>query len=437
MAETTTQSIVTTNPMKRVFGIRDFLLLWIGQGTSLLGDQFNMIAMAWLVLQMTGDPLALGAVMALAGIPRAIFTLIGGAITDRISPRRVMLISDFIRLLLSALLATQILTGTLQIWMIYVYSLVTGIFSGVFEPAAMSITPRIVPSEDLQTGNSLMQGSMQLIGFIGPAAAGTMIAMFPNERVGIGLAIAFDALTFAVSVITLWMMLSGGEVAAVVPENGEAVSVLQSIREGIAFMFRDPVLRTVFILIAVANFAFGGPVIVGVPYLADTRFPEGAAAYGLIISGFAGGNLLGAILSGVLPKLSKRIFKILMVVMFVLFGVGLGALVWINHTGVAVVDMFILGVLNGYIGILLITGLQRNSPKEMLGRLMSMIVLANLGLVPLSQAISGAVLRWNISPVFFVAGGMLLACAVYLSMPGISSLLADHFVGESSDVVSP
>ena len=436
MAEITTQSVAATNPMKRVLGIRDFFLLWIGQGTSLLGDQFNMIAMAWLVLQMTGDPLALGAVMALAGIPRAVFTLIGGAITDRISPRRVMLISDFIRLFLSALLAAQILTGTLQIWMIYVYSLVTGIFSGVFEPAAMSITPRIVPSEDLQTGNSLMQGSMQLIGFIGPAAAGTMIAMFPNERVGIGLAIAFDALTFAVSVVTLWLMNFGGEVVTVAPKNGEVVSVFQSIRDGIAFMFRDPVLRTVFILIAVANFAFGGPVIVGVPYLADTRFPEGAAAYGLIISGFAGGNLLGVILSGVLPKLSKWLFKILMIVMFVLFGVGLGALVWINHTGVAVVDMFILGVLNGYISILLITGLQRNSPKEMLGRLMSMIVLANLGLVPLSQAISGAVMRWNISPVFLVAGGMLLACAVYLSVPRIGSLLADHFVGESSDIVS-
>jgi len=436
MTEITTQSVAATNPMKRVLGIRDFFLLWIGQGTSLLGDQFNMIAMAWLVLQMTGDPLALGAVMALAGIPRAVFTLIGGAITDRISPRRVMLISDFIRLFLSALLAAQILTGTLQIWMIYVYSLVTGIFSGVFEPAAMSITPRIVPSEDLQTGNSLMQGSMQLIGFIGPAAAGTMIAMFPNERVGIGLAIAFDALTFAVSVVTLWLMNSGGEVVTAAPKNGEVVSVFQSIREGIAFMFRDPVLRTVFILIAVANFAFGGPVIVGVPYLADTRFPEGAAAYGLIISGFAGGNLLGVILSGVLPKLSKWLFKILMIVMFVLFGVGLGALVWINHTGVAVVDMFILGVLNGYISILLITGLQRNSPKEMLGRLMSMIVLANLGLVPLSQAISGAVMRWNISPVFLVAGGMLLACAVYLSVPRIGSLLADHFVGESSDIVS-
>ena len=435
MTEISTQPVAITNPMKQVFGIRDFLLLWIGQGTSLLGDQFNMIAMAWLVLQMTGDPLALGAVMALAGIPRAIFTLIGGAITDRISPRRVMLISDFIRLFLSALLAAQILTSTLQVWMIYVYSLVVGIFSGIFEPAAMSITPRIIPSGDLQAGNSLMQGSMQLIGFIGPAAAGAMIAMFPNEKVGIGLAIAFDALTFAVSVITLWMMKSGGEVAAAAPKTGEAFSVFQSIRDGIVFMFKDPALRAMFILIAVANLAFGGPVIVGIPYLSDTRFAGGAAAYGLIISGFAGGNLLGVILCGALPKISRRLFKLLMVVMFVAFGVGVSALAWISVTGVAAANLFVLGILNGYLGVLLITGLQRNTPKEMLGRLMSMVVLANLGLMPLSQAVAGAMLRWNIPALFLLAGGLMLACAVYLAMPSVSSLISVRLMGESSDVV--
>ena len=90
----------TSNPMKRVFGIRDFSLLFAGQTTSLLGDQFYSIAGAWLVLRLTGDPLALGLVIALGTIPRAIFTIIGGAITDRVSPRQVMLLSDIIRLVL-------------------------------------------------------------------------------------------------------------------------------------------------------------------------------------------------------------------------------------------------------------------------------------------------------------------------------------------------
>jgi len=432
VTESIAQPIAASNPMKRVLGIRDFLLLWIGQSTSLLGDQFHFIAMSWLVLKMTGDPLALGAVLAIGGIPRAIFTLIGGAITDRVSPRRVMLISDVIRLFISALLAAQVLTGSLQIWMIYVYSFVVGIVSGAFEPAAMSITPHLVPSEDLQAGNSVMQGSMSLIGFVGPALAGVVIAAFHDVKTGVALAMAFDALTFIVSVVTLWMMVVGSEVIPAV-QNSEAVSVFESIREGIVYMFKDPALRAMFILIAVANFAFGGPIIVGVPYLANTRFPEGAAAYGLIISGYAGGNLLGIILSGVLPKLSRRLFKVLSVAMFAFFGLGLAAMAWINITAVAVVDMFILGVLNGYLGILLITGMQRSTPKEMLGRLMSMVVLANLGLMPLSQAIAGAMLRWSVAPMFLLAGAMLLACSVYIAIPSVGTLLTVRFIGESSE----
>jgi len=89
----------------------NFRLLWIGQGTSLLGDQFFMIALPWLVLKLTNDPLALGTIMALIGIPRAIFMLMGGAVADKYSPRVVMLVSDVMRLLLTILLAVMILTG--------------------------------------------------------------------------------------------------------------------------------------------------------------------------------------------------------------------------------------------------------------------------------------------------------------------------------------
>jgi MFS family permease len=421
----------TSNPMKRVFGIRDFSLLFAGQTTSLLGDQFYSIAGAWLVLRLTGDPLALGLVIALGTIPRAIFTIIGGAITDRVSPRQVMLLSDIIRLVLTALMAVQIFTGTLQAWMIYVYSLVFGIVGGVFAPASMSMAPTLVSSEDLQAGNSVMQGSMQLIGFVGPAVAGALIAAFPRQNVGVGIAIAFDAFTFIVSVVTLWMMHAGRQVtnsAAAAPR----ASVWTSIRAGLAYMLKDPALRIMFILIAIANFAFGGPVLVGIPFLANTRFPEGAAAYGLIISGYAGGNLLGIILCGVLPKLKQQMLKVFLVAMFLLFGLGTASLAWIGSSWLAFAVMLVMGILNGYLSITLITGLQRNTPREMLGRIMSMVVLANLVFMPLSQTIAGAVLRWNV-PLLFVAAGVLMAlCAVYLGVPRIGSLLSAQLASNQS-----
>src|SRR5919197_4754758 len=77
--------------------VRNFRLLWIGEGISLLGDQFYLIALPWLVLQLTGSALALGTIMALASIPRALFMLVGGAFVDRFSPRTVMVASNAAR----------------------------------------------------------------------------------------------------------------------------------------------------------------------------------------------------------------------------------------------------------------------------------------------------------------------------------------------------
>lgn len=421
----------TTNPMKKVLGIRDFMLLWVGQATSMLGDQFHSIAASWLVLKMTGDPMALGMVMAISGIPRALFTVIGGAITDRISPRKLMLITDFVRLFLSTLLAVQIFTGTLQVWMVYIYAAVTGIMGGLFGPASMSIVPHIVPEEDLQAGNSLTQGSSALIGFVGPAIAGAMIAAFANEATGMGISIAVDALTFVISVITLWMMRSG-EIVKTTAEKEAAGSIFSSVKEGFSFMVKDPVLRMMFIMIALANLCFTGPLLVGIPFLADTRFAGGAAAYGIIISGYAGGNLLGIILSGVLPKPKKSMIRWLMVVMFAVFGIGIAAMSWISVTWLATANLFVLGILNGYLSILLITGLQRSTPKALLGRLMSMILLANMSMMPISQALSGAALRWSVTAVFVTAGLIMIALTGAMVFSPLVSDMGERLTAETA-----
>ncbi len=101
--------------MLEVVEVRNFRLFWIGQGTSLIGDYFNFIALPWLVLQLTGSAFALGTVLALEGIPRALFMLLGGAITDRFSARAIMLISDIVRFFLCGLLMTLVLTILVQL----------------------------------------------------------------------------------------------------------------------------------------------------------------------------------------------------------------------------------------------------------------------------------------------------------------------------------
>src|SRR5512134_615211 len=159
----------STHPLLHIFSIRDFFLLWTGSTISLLGSQFTLIALPWLVLQLTGDPLALGLVLALGGIPRLLFMLAGGAISDRFLPRTILIACDWANFVLAGLTAALIFAGAMQLWMLYVLSLLTGLLSSLVIPAANSMAPLLVPENDLQAGNSILMGSSQLANFVGPA----------------------------------------------------------------------------------------------------------------------------------------------------------------------------------------------------------------------------------------------------------------------------
>ena len=403
-------TISPASPMQRVFLLRDFRLLWLGQSTSLLGDQFYMVAGPWLVLKLTGDPLALGTVLAVGAIPRAAVMLLGGAITDRLSPRLIMLGSDIIRLFWFLIMLVLVWTGQIQVWMLYLSSFTGGILSGFFIPASSSIIPTLVPQEDLQGGNSIFQGSSQLIGFIGPALAGVVIGIFGGGMHAIALAYGIDVVSFIASVVTLWLMRSKKIPAtANTKEN-----IWQSIGISLRSAWKDGFLRLGFILIAFANLFFAGPLLVGIPVLANQRLPEGAAAYGLILAAYAGGNFLGIILSGALPRLSPERAKVFMLGLFTLFGLGMIALSQITATWMGFMLMLVMGVGNGYLAITLITAIQRRTPRELLGRIMGLVMLANLGLLPISQALSGVLSRWSVSILMIAGGTGMLLLAVWL-----------------------
>lgn len=412
---TVAKSSKPTNPMAHVLRHRDFRLLWLGQATSLIGDQFAMIAMPWLVLWLTDDPLALGTVLALAGIPRAAFMLVGGAIVDRFSPRTIMLASDVLRVLLISLLAVLVFTGTIQLWMLYVFSLIFGLVSGFFLPASISVVPTVVLPDELQAGNAMFQGTGQLAGFIGPTLAGGVIAGLAHavsannpELIGIGLALCIDAITFIVSVLTLWAIQAGRQ--SQLPSNE---SILKLIGGGVRTIVQQPFVRLLFTVTGLFNFLFLGPLLVGIPLLANTRLAEGVVAFGLIMSAFAGGNLLGAVVAGNRPKPDRGQFRLYVIGLLITFGLMLAILGWIHSTWIAFLVMLLLGSGNGYFVIATITLLQQSTPRTMLGRLMSLLLFASTGLLPLSEALSGAVSRWSLTALFAGAGILMLFVAAW------------------------
>ena len=407
-----------------VLRVRDFRLLWIGQGISLLGDQFHMIALPWLVLQLTGNALAMATVLALAGIPRALFMLVGGALTDRYSPRMVMLASTTLRMGLVALLAGVVLTGTIQLWMLYVFALVFGLMDAFFFPAQNAIVPRLIDKEFLQAGNALIQGTAQLSMFVGPVLAGTLIALLNGQNAqlagtapsvadlqGIGIAFGFDAFTFLVSTITVCMIRTRGVMDQADGANGES-DMVSSIRDGLLAVWNDPPLRISFSVVAALNLLVAGPFMVGIPVLAASRFVERAAAYGVITSAYGGGSLIGTVLAGMLAAPKPQHFGQRLMLVASTMGLGLALLGLTSSTVIAALVSLVMGLANGYVVILFITWLQKRTPQALMGRMMSVLMFAAVGLIPVSTALAGALIELNATLLFVVAGALLTAIAL-------------------------
>lgn len=398
---------VNTSPAS-VLSIRNFRLLWIGEGISLIGDQFYLIALPWVVLLMTGNAFAVGTILATAGIPRALFMLLGGAITDRFTPRKVMIISNLARMILTGVLAVLVFTNLIQTWMLYAFALIFGLADAFFFPAQTSIVPQLVSKGQLQAGNAMIQGTATLSVFIGPVLAGAMISRLDSgttySTLGIALAFAIDSLSFLVSISMLSLMKMEHMLASV-ERAGEGV--LAAVREGLLYVWKDATLKIVFSLVAGINILIVGPVFVGIPVIAKIRFTEGAAAYGMIMSAFGGGSLLGIVLGGILPKpSSKRLGTVLLSVMSMM-GIGLVVIGIAPSILIAGIASFVMGAANGYNNITLITWLQNRISPDLTGRIMSLIIFASVGLNPVSTALAGALIGLNATLLMISAGSLM------------------------------
>lgn len=414
---TMTQTENRASSFGEVLGNRNFRLLWIGEGVSVLGDHFYMIALPWLVLQITGDSLAMGTVLALSAIPRALFMLLGGALTDRFSARMLMLTSNAMRFVLVALLAVLVFTNNIEMWMLYTLAILFGIADAFFYPAQSSMPPQLVKKDHLQVANSLIQGTMMLTMLIGPALAGLLIATLGDghsesaNMQGIAAAFGLDALTFLVSLITLVFIKAPQNDSKEASEN-----IIESIRSGLSFVWNDLPLRAFFFVVAAVTFFFNGPFSIGIPLLADTRFPEGAVAYGTILSTWGAGSLVGMVLAGMLPRPNPKRTGTVLLSLVSVMGIGLALLGVSNSLTLASTIVLVLGSVDGYINVFFVTWVQSRAPKALIGRLMSLLMFSSIGLLPISMALSGALSRVDVTLLFTISGSIVALLGLVMTL---------------------
>ncbi|HET7673884.1 MAG TPA: MFS transporter [Gammaproteobacteria bacterium] len=406
---------------------RNFYLLIGGSFVSMLGDQFTLVALPWLVLKLTGSAVALGTVLALMAVPRALFMLIGGAVVDRLTPLRVLLVARSTNALLIALLAGLVWSGGIQLWMLYGLALAIGTATAFVYPAGSAILPQVAAPEKLAAANGIVMALRQLSLFVGPGLAGLVIALFAGTATGAvpdasGIAVAFtvDAVSFVASIVSLLVI----RVRETEPSTRPVRNVFGSIAEGCRYVWRDVPLRAFMLYVAAASLFVSGPIQVGLPVLADRRLDWGAAAYGTLISATGGGALLGTLIAGVAAGLVGRRLGLIVLLADGCNGLLVIAFGSIHATWLGALIMFVVGTLGGIIQVSIFTWIQRRVAPEMMGRAMSLLMFTFMGLGPISAAAGGVMLaRIGVTGLFAAAGAMLvLIVAFSLTRPSLRGI---------------
>ena len=365
--------------------IGGFRWTWLAAASSVAGDFFSYIAISWLTLQITGSALALGAVLTMAGIPRASLMILGGALTDRFSAQRLMSMSAFGRAVLMTVFAVDVGSAHVELWHLYVYSVVLGTLGAFFLPAQATILPRVVPTEMLEAGNAAINIGTQAARVIAPAVAGVVVARFGSAP-----AFAVDGACYLLCAVAVLQLRIPDRVLTATQ------GLVRSVGAGFAYVWRDRALMAVFAIAVALNFALAGPMQIGLVLIARQRF-AGAASLGLILAASAIGSVVGTLIAG-----TARPRRVGLLWIFIpLATAGITALLGVTTLlPLAASLMLLFGCGTGVINVITPAWIQRRTEPAMLGRVMALANTAALGAVPISQAIAGVIGQVSVGLLF-------------------------------------
>jgi len=394
--------------------LRGFRTLWAGMTVSLIGDGVTLVAIAWQVYQLSNVPTALGLTAAAMAIPHVLLLLVGGAVSDRVERRRVMLAADLVRGAALMTLGVLSLTGALQIWHMILISACYGAGSAFFGPAFDAIVPDLVPEDLLPQANSLDQFVRPIAArLVGPAIGGWIIAV-----TGVGWAFMIDAGTFAVSVCCL-VYLRFVQPPILREAGIEDTSTWAEIKEGFAFVRSRVWLWGTLLAATLSYLVFLGPAEILLPYLVKNDLGGSAADLGTILA--AGG--IGAVTAslfmahrGIPARTMTFIYLAWTASTLMVAGYGIARSAW---QLMAVCFAFNLFETAGL--IVWLTLKQTLVPARLLGRVSSFDWFISVGLMPVSYALAGPVAGLLGIRETLVAAGVLGATITlgFMFLPGI------------------
>jgi MFS family permease len=400
---------------------RSFRLLASGQFASTVGDYCYAVALPWLVLSTHGGAVLLGTVLACYGLPRTVLIPVGGLLADRIGPRTVMLAADVARCGLVIVLVLLAAGHVASLALLGPVAALLGAGEGLFIPASFSITPSLLEPGHLAAGNAVNSAAVQAGSVAGPVLGGILVA-----AAGPVPAFAVDAASFAVSALSLALIrlrppaaspARPGELAdrhqAEAAGQGRpgstAGTACQSVR---SLLRRSRLLQVIVVVVVGANLASGGTFGVALPALAHARF--GAGGYGALIACLGTGAVIGTLAAARGGNAGRP--ALVAGGAFLVEALAIAFIPFLGGLAGAAAATFVMGTCNGLGNVIFLTLIQRWAPPHLLGRVMSLVMLAGIGSFPLSVAVCGVLVHHLGPSPFFPVAAATIAVAILGAM---------------------
>jgi MFS family permease len=370
---------------------RNFRLYYASHGVAFAGRWMQQIAAYWLVLTLTGSPVAVGALALVQLLPVTLFGLAAGSVVDRFDVRRTIVVCEAIMAVIAGLLAALTLGGVVTVEMVYALVGAQGLAAVVGNPARHALVYRIVGPDDLPNAVALSSGLGTTARIAGPALGGLVVAL-----AGTGVAFAVNAVSYVAIIAAVLAMREAELVPSIEPRA--LIGIVSGTRDALAFALGSRRVAVAFFsVLVVSTLSFNFDVLF--PLLAARTLDAGAATYGLIAAIFGVGALCGALLLATIGKARLRL------VLVGAGGFGLLELLLAPQTSLAIVCAILvpLGVFYVLWGSSALASLQLAAPPHLRGRAVSLYFFAFQGGAPLGGLLAG----W-----LTTVGGTRLAFAV-------------------------
>jgi len=382
-----------------LFQYKSFMLIWLGNTVSRFGDAIDSIAFMWMIYKMTGSLIMMGTIMAVNALPSLIFGMIAGVFADRLSKRKVMIITDLLRGVSTAFVAFLFIIGSLEVYYLYIFTFFNSCCEVFASPARASAMQILVEKEHYLAANSLREASSSAAQIIGTGIAALILGLW-----GVGIAVLIDAFTFIFSAFTA-IIANFDEIIANASKPLSVNAIFIELKEGIDIIKNSIVLTVATVIACLVNLLLT-PFNILAPAYSDKILMAGAKGYSLISMSFTIGIIIGAIIIGQLGGRFKK--STLIISGFIVLGMGIGLLGIVKNLYAAIGICSISGAFLPLISTSSVTIVQEITPRDKMGRISSILGTLCLVGLPVGYAVSGFIASGlDIQNTFLILGFLI------------------------------